>query len=282
MCAQFYAAENERTQAVMKNKIKVGLALSSGSMWGLAHIGVLEILEEHNIPIHMIAGTSMGSVVAGLYASGRTTKFMRQLAESITTSEEMRYTDITVPRMGMIKGKKIEQAIYTLCGGAKIENLKIPYRAVACCVEENSTAVFKSGDLTSAIRCSIAIPGIFEPVVKDGKTYVDGAVLDRVPVNEVREMGADYIIAVDVNSSGGTNNSPKNIFHLLLTVFEMMEWQATEHKITNADTVIQPAVRHINPVSFKQAKECIDLGRNAALEVIEDVKRDLTAMGYSF
>lgn len=265
----------------MKNDIKIGLALSGGATRGLAHIGALEVLEENNIPVHMIAGTSMGSLVGGLYAAGRTPKFMRDLSESITLSEERKYIDITIPRMGLIKGKKIEQLIHTLCGGRQIEDLSIPYKAVACCIEDNSIVAFEKGNLTSAIRCSIAIPGVFEPVVYQGKTYVDGGVLDRIPVNEVREMGADYVIAVDVNSRGGTNATPKSIFDVLFTVFEMMEWQAMERKADNADTDILANVRHINPASFRQAKECIDIGRTATLEVIEKIKQDLSTMGYS-
>lgn len=266
----------------MKNDIKVGLALSGGALRGLAHIGALEILQEHSIPIHMIAGTSVGSLVGGLFAAGRTPKFMRDLSESITASEERRYIDITIPRMGMIRGKKIEQIIHTLCGGANIEDLDIPFKAVACCMEDNNIVAFDKGNMTSAIRRSIAIPGIFEPVFHDGKTYVDGGVLDRVPVDEVREMGADYVIAVDVNSRGGTNPTPNSIFDVLFTVFEMMEWQAMKKKASHADVNILPKVRHIRPASFKQAKECIDLGRAATLEVIDDIKRDLSMMGYSF
>jgi len=266
----------------MKNDIKIGLALSGGATRGLAHIGALEVLEEHNIPIHIIAGTSMGSLVGGLYAAGRTPKFMRDLAQSVTLSEERRYIDITIPRMGLIKGKKIQQLVHTLCGGRQIEDLDIPYKAVACCIEDNSIVAFEKGNMAEAIRCSIAIPGIFEPVVYEGKTYVDGGVLDRVPVNEVREMGADYVIAVDVNSRGGTNPTPKSIFEVLFTVFEMMEWQAMERKASNADTNVLANVRHINPASFKQAKECIDIGRDATLQVVEKIKLDLSMMGYSF
>lgn len=266
----------------MKNDIKIGLALSGGATRGLAHIGALEVLEEHNIPIHMIAGTSMGSLVGGLYAAGRTPKFMRDLSQSVTLSEERKYIDVAIPRMGLIKGKKIEQLIHTLCGGRKIENLNLPYKAIACCIEDNSIVAFEKGSMTAAIRCSIAIPGIFEPVFYEGKTYVDGGVLDRIPVNEVREMGADYVIAVDVNSRGGANPTPKSIFDVLFTVFEMMEWQAMERKAGNADANILANVRHINPASFRQAKECIDIGREATLAMIEKIKQDLSIMGYSF
>lgn len=266
----------------MKNDIKIGLALSGGALRGLAHIGALEVFDEHNIPIHMIAGTSMGSLIAALYAAGRSPKFMRSYAESISPLEERRYIDVTIPKMGMIRGKKIEQLIYTLCGGRKIEDLNIPYRAVACCVEDNDIVAFDKGDLTMAIRSSIAIPGIFEPVTFEGKTYVDGGVLERVPVTVTKKMGADYIIAVDVNARGGINTTPKSIFDLLFTVYEMMEWQAMELRSSDADITVLPKVKHVNPASFKQAKECIDLGREAALEKIDKIKQDLSTMGYSF
>ena len=266
----------------MDNKVKVGLALSGGALRGLAHIGALEVLTEENIPIDMVAGTSMGSVVGGLFATGMTPKYMRKIAESITLLEERKYIDITIPRMGMIKGKKIENVIYTLCGGANIENLKLPFKAIACCIEDNSIVEFTKGSLTSAIRCSIAIPGVFEPVVYKGKTYVDGGVLDRVPVDEVRSMGADYVISVDVNSHGGPNATPKSIFDVLMTVFEMMEWQAMKKNADDADADILPKVRHINPASFRQSKECIALGREAALLSIDKIKQDLSAMGCKF
>ncbi|MBN2879613.1 MAG: patatin-like phospholipase family protein [Clostridia bacterium] len=266
----------------MKNNLKIGLALSGGAMRGLAHIGALEVLEENNIPIHMIAGTSMGSLVGGLYACGMRPSMMRKIAESVTPIEEKKYIDLTIPRMGLIKGKKIEQVIYTLSKGVNIEDTQIPYRAIACCLEDNNIVSFDRGSITTAIRCSIAIPGIFEPVFMKGKTYVDGGVLDRVPIEEVRKMGADYIIDVDVNSRGGKNKTPKTIFDVLFTVFEMMEWQAMEREVSDADADILPKVRHINPASLKQAKECIDLGREAALESIEQIKMDLSMMGYSF
>ncbi len=266
----------------MENKIKVGLALSGGALRGLAHVGAMEVLTENGIPIDMIAGTSMGSVVGGLYAAGLTPEYMRKIAESITVFEERKYIDITIPRMGMIKGKKIENVLYTLTGGAKIQDLKIPFKAIACCIEDNSIVEFTKGSLTHAIRCSIAIPGVFEPVFYKGKTYVDGGVLDRVPVDEVRQMGADYVISVDVNSHGGQNATPKSIFNVLMTVFEMMEWQAMKKNADDADADILPKVRHINPASFKQAKECMDLGREAALLSVEQIKQDLSEMGMSF
>lgn len=265
----------------MKSDVKIGLALSGGAMRGLAHIGVLEVLDENEIPIDIIAGTSMGSFVGAVYSAGMKPSFMRAFAESITLSDERKYIDISVPKLGMIKGVKIEKLIYTLTGGKSIEQLDIPYVAVASCIEDNDVKYFDRGDLTLAIRSSIAVPGIFEPVTIDGKTYVDGGVLERVPVTILKKMGADYIISVDVNPRGGLNKTPKSMFDLMLTVYSMMEWQAMEKHTTDEDISINPKVRHINPANFRQAKECIDLGHKAALECIDEIKLQLSMMGIS-
>ena len=266
----------------MKSKIKIGLALSGGAMRGLAHIGVIEILEEHKIPIHMIAGTSMGSVVGGIYSAGMPIKLMRSFCEQVTYLEERKYIDVTVPRIGLIKGKRLETLIYTLSGGKSIEELNIPYTAVACCVEDSSVVYFDKGNLVQAIRASIAIPGIFEPVTLDGKTLVDGGVLERLPVNVLIEKGCDYVIAVDVGFRGGKNDTPKNIFDVLFSVYDMLEWQAMKEHVEAADVTIHPDVRHVNPATFTQAKECMDIGREAAESKIEDIKMQLSMMGYSF
>jgi len=266
----------------MKQNIKVGLALSAGAMWGLAHIGVLEVLEENSIPIDMVAGTSMGSVVGGLYCSGMKTSMMRKIAENVSLLEERKYLDFTIPNMGLLKGNKIKMLINTLTGGRRIEDLNIPFVAVSCCVEDAQARYFREGSLADAVRASIAIPGIFEPVTIDGKTYVDGGVVERLPVNILRKMGADFIIAVDVGYRGGKNKTPESIFEVLFSVYDLLEWEAMKHKVSDADATIHPAVKHINPATFSQAKECIDLGRKAALLQINELKLNMSMMGYSF
>ncbi len=262
----------------MKGKIKVGLSLSGGAMRGLAHIGVLEVLEENNISIDIIAGTSMGSVVDGVYASGMKLSLMREFCEQITLAESRRFFDISIPRMGMIRGRRIKELLYTLLGGKNIEDFNIPYVAAACCIEDAKTVYYTKGSAVDAIRASIAIPGIFDPIHKDGKTYVDGGVLERSPVKILIDMGADYIICSDVNYRGGKNETPKNIFSMLFTVYDMMEWQAMSQRVSEADISIISDVRRINPASFANAKKSMDIGRNAALDKIDEIKMALAIL----
>lgn len=261
----------------MRKKAKIGLSLSGGAMRGLAHIGVLEVLRENKIPIHMVAGTSMGSVVGGLYASGMRLSLMRGFCEKITAGESRKFFDISIPihKMGIMRGKRIEQLLYTLTGGKNIEDFNIPYVAAACCIEDARTVYFNKGPAVKAMRASIAIPGIFEPVKINGKTYVDGGVLERSPIQILKDMGADYIICSDVNYRGGVNDTPKNMFSMLFTVYDMMEWQAMSKRVSGANVSIISDVRDINPASFVNAKKCIDIGRDSALQKIDTIKDEL-------
>ncbi len=262
----------------MKDRPKIGLSLSGGALRGLAHIGVIEVLLENGIDIDMVAGTSMGSIIGGLYACGMDVTFMRRFCENINPIEASRLYDLSIPRRGMMRGKKIVELINTLTGGRNIEDLEIPYVAAACCLEDSKTVYFREGKLTDAIRASISIPGIFEPVYIDGKTYVDGGVLERSPVNILRDMGADYIICSDVNYRGGENPSPKNMFSTLFTVYEMMEWQAMRNRVTGADISIISDTKGINPAAFTHAKKCMDTGRKAASCHVDEIKTSIAIL----
>lgn len=263
----------------MGKKAKVGLSLSGGAMRGLAHIGVIEVLLENGIDIDMIAGTSMGSVIGGIYASGMNIGMMRKFSENITALESSRLYDLTIPRMGMVRGKKIEELVATFIGKKNIEDLNIPYVAAACCVEDAKPVYFTQGKVIDAIRASISIPGVFEPVItKEGKTLVDGGVLERSPVNILREMGADYIICSDVNYRGGCNPTPKNMFSMLFTVYEMMEWQAMSRRVVDADITIMSDTKGINPASFIHAKKCMNIGHDAAQAKLGEIKAAIAAL----
>jgi len=262
----------------MKKKAKVGLSLSGGAMRGLAHIGVLEVLLENGIEVDMIAGTSMGAVIGGIFATGMDIYMMRRFCENITALESSRLYDLAIPRLGMVRGKKIVELLYTLTGGKNIEDLNIPYVAAACCVEDAKPVYFTEGSLVDAMRASIAIPGVFEPVVIGGKTLVDGGVLERSPVNILKDMGADYIICSDVNYRGGENPTPKNMFSMLLTVYELMEWQAMSQRVTGADISIISDTKGMSPASFAHAEKCMDIGRESALEKIDDIKMALAVL----
>lgn len=259
---------------------KVGIALGSGAARGMAHIGVLDVLTRAGIPIHYVAGSSMGSVVGGLFCSGMKLSYMERIANQIDRNLERRYYDISLPiTRGLIKGQRIEKLIRTLCGNRRIEDLPLPFTATACCLETAQLVHFDEGDLTQAIRASVSIPGIFEPVVIDGKTYVDAGFMQRVPVEVLREKGMDYVIGVDVGYRGGPNKTPGSVLDLLFMYYDMVEWQVVQHGMRSADFLISVNTRKINPANFHQAAECIALGREEAGKHVEAIKKDLIRKG---
>ena len=263
----------------MGDRPKVGLALGAGAARGLAHIGVLEVLEERGVPIDIVTGTSMGSVVGCLYANGASGKMIRGLAQQICSMEYRKLFDITLPRLGLIRGQRVDMIIRTLTGDRLIEQMKLPYAAVSACLEDGTAMVFKSGKAAEAVRASISIPGVFEPVMLAGKTYVDGGVLDRVPVGVAREMGADFVIAVDVGYRGGLRSTPKNIIDVMISSFELQEWEATRGRVSTADVTIVPDTQNVNPANFNQVEDCALKGRAAAELVMEELLEKLGDAG---
>lgn len=263
----------------MNGRPKVGLALGAGAARGLAHIGVLEVLEEHNVPIDMIAGSSMGSIIGCMVAAGASARMIHGLAGQICSMEYRKLFDITLPRMGLIRGQRADMIIRTVTGDRLIEQLKIPFAAVAACLEDGTVKVFDSGKAADAVRASIAIPGVFEPVTLNGKTYVDGGVLDRVPAGVVRSMGADIVIAVDVGYRGEPRPTPRNIIEVMLNSFELQEWEAMRCRLPDADITILPDTHNMNPAVFNQVEECVERGRAAALASIEGLTTMLKGAG---
>ena len=261
----------------MSERKKVGLALGSGSAKGLVHIGVLEVLEERRVPIDLITGSSMGSVVGAIYASGTPAKLLHQLAAQICTMDYRKIFDMTMPRKGLVRGARVEAIIRTLTGDRIIEDLKIPYAAVATCLEDCATRVFTTGKVTDAVRASLSIPGVFEPVMMDGKTYVDGGVLDRIPADVARDMGADFVIAVDVGYQGGGRTTPKTIMDVLLSSYELMEWEVMRTRLVTADVVLAPDTSGMSLSSFNLVEEFIARGRLAALAAMEELEGKLAA-----
>ncbi|MGB6607156.1 MAG: patatin-like phospholipase family protein, partial [Atribacterota bacterium] len=182
-----------------KKGLKIGLALGSGSARGLAHVGVIMALEAYNIPIDIISGTSIGSVIGGLYASGATVKQLEEVALSIKKSKTLFMIDPVVPRSGLISGDRIEKMLNQFALKDKtFDDLKIPFAAVATDIESGAEVILNQGKVIDAVRASISIPGIFTPVKYQDYYLVDGGVVDPVPVDVVKMMGADIIIAVNL------------------------------------------------------------------------------------
>jgi NTE family protein len=190
----------------MKKK-DVALVLSSGGAKGFAHVGVIRVLERYGFKIHSVAGASMGSLVGGLYATGEMENFI-DFMDKIDLREMLKFVDINLGPGGMIKGEKVIEQLKELIPDRNIEELNIPYCAIGTDIETGEEKVFDSGKLYDAIRASIAIPTVFTPHVVDGHHYVDGGVLNPIPVNRVRRKKRDIVVAVNVNAIDDPSDMP--------------------------------------------------------------------------
>lgn len=178
-----------------KSRPKIGIALSGGAARGISHIGILKVLEKEKIPIDYIAGTSIGSLIGAFYASGIDINEMEKIMK---TTKWRKLVDFTVPKTGFIAGKKIENLIKKIIKNKNFEDLLIPLSIVSTELNRGEKVIFNRGNLTKAIRASISIPGVFEPVIDNDSTYADGGLVDPIPVDVLKDMGADIIIAVDL------------------------------------------------------------------------------------
>jgi len=177
---------------------KIGLALGSGAARGLAHIGVIKVLEENQIPIKMIAGTSMGALVGALYAAGLSGNDLEEIACNVDLKTTAKLFIPTPSLSGLVNGNRIAELLGPLVGNVNIRSLKIPFAAVAVDIENAEEVVIRDGSLIGAIRASISIPGIFTAANYQNRFLVDGGLLNPVPVDVVRNMGANFVIAVNV------------------------------------------------------------------------------------
>ena len=266
---------------------KVGLALSGGAARGLAHVGVLAVLHEEQIPIDMIAGTSSGAVMGAIYASCRDTNWMKEQAVDPSWKGMSPMVDPSFPKTGLIKGKKIRTILSRFVGGnIKFSDLKIPFACVATDIDTGEEVVINSGSVPDALRASISVPGIFTVVKHGGRYLVDGGLTTPVPVNVARNMGADFIIAVNVNpdvsSRMGKNYQQRveakkepNIFQVMLQSIYITTHSLVQSNMADADIVIEPDLAHIGANEFSRADEMVELGEQAAREAIPKIKRKL-------
>jgi NTE family protein len=271
-------------------KKKIGLALGGGAARGLAHIGVLEVLKKEGIPIDLIAGTSAGAIIGAAYAWNQDTNRMMRDALDANWKKMAPLIDPSMPKSGFIKGNKIRDLIATYVGGdVDFSDLKIPFACVATDIDTGEEVVIDSGPVPDALRASISIPGIFT-VVKHGERYVvDGGLTTPVPVEVVRRMGADFIIAVNVNPdvTGRMGKAYRqriemhkepNIIQVMMQWLYITTYTVGRLAMEKADVVIEPDLTHIGSSEFNRAQELIQHGREAARKAIPEIKRKLGAL----
>jgi len=253
---------------------KIALVLGAGSSKGFAHIGVLKILESNKIPIHMIVGTSVGSVVGSLYAYGYNAFQLQKMSFSIEKGD---IVDLTVPDNGFIKGEKLEEFINKTVKNTPMEKLKIPFYAVATEIKDGQEVVFGKGNTGQAVRASCSIPGIFRPVRIADKIYVDGGVVSPVAVDAARRFGADIVIAVDI-STGTERTLPENTIETILQSLNVMYSRLASIQLCNADVVIRPKVGYIASSDLSKRHEAILEGEKAALEALPQIMQIVTKL----
>ncbi len=246
---------------------RIALVLGAGASKGFAHIGVLKVLESNKIPIHLIVGTSIGSVVGSLYAYGNDAFQLQKMSFSIETGDVL---DYTLPDNGFIKGEKLEEFINKHLKNTPMERLKIPFYAVSTDLQTGREVVFGRGNTGTAVRASCSIPGVFRPARIGDRMYVDGGIVSPVAVEAARRHGADFVIAVDV-SSGADYGLPENTIETILQSVNIMYSKLAAIQLSKADVVIRPRVGYIASSDFSRRHEAILEGEKAALEALPQI-----------
>jgi NTE family protein len=256
-------------------RAKIGLALGAGAARGLAHLGVLRVLERRRIAVDFLAGSSMGALLGCLYACGLGPDFMIKFANQLKATS---WVDLGLPKRGFISGNKVEALLRLLTRDRSFADLETPFAAVATDIERGERVVLRQGKLAPAVRASCSIPVVFKPVPLGGRLLVDGGLVDQVPVQVVKEMGADFCLAVDVNRQGGYQ-PVNNIIDVMFQTLEIMEKKNLGASLQKADVLIRPQVGHIGLTHFQRVDELVALGEAAAEEALAQFPACLEAAG---
>ncbi len=250
----------------------IAVALGGGGAKGFAHIGVLKVLESHGIKPKIITGTSAGSFVGSLYASGKTPYQLQQLALNFKESD---IRDLTLNRQGFLLGQKLQDYVNKNVGNKPIEQFPIRFAAVATRLDNGRKADFIKGNAGQAVRASCSIPNVFVPAVIGGQKYVDGGLVSPIPVKTAQDMGADIVIAVDI-SARPDGSKAMNMFGVLDQTINIMGQQSIDAELKQANVVIQPKVGHIGTLDLKSSNETILEGEKAAQLKIRAVQKAIT------
>lgn len=256
-----------------KERPTIGLALGSGGARGFAHVGVLKALKKEGIPIDFIAGSSMGALVGSLYGAGQTIENLERFA---TLFRRKYYVDFIVPKLGFVAGHKVKELIRLLAKGKNIEELSPPVSIVATDIKKGERVVIQKGDVATAVRASIAIPGIFVPEKWNERLLVDGGVIDRVPVSVVKQMGADITIAVDV-SYFRTEPELHTIYDVIMQSMDIMAREMVRYQEIDSSVMIRPIMKHSSSLAFSEVDSLIKCGEEATLEQISVIRRCIAA-----
>ena len=241
---------------------KVGLALGGGGVLGAAHIGVIKSLEENKIPIDYISGTSIGALVASVYAFGMPLEKIRKIALDLHWLD---ISEFSLSQYGLLSNEKIGKMITENLGDVNIEDSKIPLSVIATDISKGEKVVLTKGSLADAVMASTCIPGIFIPITKGNQLLVDGGVVENVPVYSLKEMGAQFTIGVDLTARQ-TFRKPKNILEIFTNTINLRLKNGTRLQASTADLLISPDLSKFNLYETKQVPDLIEKGYHDSKE----------------
>ena len=247
---------------------KIGLALGGGAVLGAAHIGVIRALEEMDIEISFVTGTSIGAFVGALYAFGYNSKKIEEIALKLSW---MDISGLALFESGLLSNAKLGELLGESLGEKKIEDADIPLAVIATDITNGDKVVLDKGPVAQAVMASTCIPGVFGPVKFDDKLLVDGGIVENIPIDTVRNMGADYVIGVDLNANK-TYFKPDSILDVIINSFHFTLKAAAKFQTEDADLLITPDLSKFNMVSTDQIKDLIEQGYKDAKEQLEKAK----------
>ena len=259
-----------------KRPPKIGLALGGGAARGFAHVGVIQVLEEAGLRPDYVTGTSAGSLVAAIYASGKTGVQLQQVAE---TMDEAVIADWSLPIFGrgMLRGEALARYVNTQVGGKLIETFPLPLGIVATDLHSGQSILFQRGDTGTAVRASSAVPAVFQPVAINGREFVDGGLVSPVPVRYARQMGAELVIAVDI-SAAPEANAARDTLQILLQTFTIMGKSINTFELKEADVVVRPMLTGTSGADFSSRRRSIEAGRAAMLQALPGLRLKLVEL----
>ena len=248
---------------------KVGIAFGGGGARGIAHLGVYQRLVELGVPVHCIAGTSIGAIVGAVVASGNLEGALNWCSEPDWKKLPKLMFETSLTSKALTPGRRVEELLEGLIKAKDFNDLKIPFAAVATDLHTGEKVVMKEGCLLSAVRASMSIPGVFPPVEREGRVLIDGQIVDPVPVSVCRAMGADTVIAVDINpphaSSERKPYSKFNMVDVLTSTFNILNGRLTAQVLAEdpPEVLIQPKVGGVLTLDFRHADRLVEIGRQS-------------------
>lgn len=247
---------------------KIGLALGGGAVLGAAHIGVLKAIDELTIPVHFISGTSIGAFVSAFYAFGKSWEEIESFTKEL---DWLDLTGLSISKLGLLSNQKLGDLVKATIGDVNIEEAKIPLAMVATDITTGEKIIFTKGEVENAVMASTCIPGIFIPVEIDNRLLVDGGIVENVPITTLKEMGAEYLISVDLNADR-PYHKPENIVDIMLRSFDFTLKATTKLQAEKADIEIKPDLSQFNMVDMSQTDELIHAGYVEAKKALKQMR----------